>query len=151
MSLARGLAAQKRAFEVHVDDAVEVFLLHAHHQPVVGDAGVVHQHIKAAKRLMSRGNKRAGLIGIAHAGRYGKRLHAVLRRKLIGVFLQRGEAAFARAVQAHVVAGLRKLAGNGQPDASRRAGDQRTFALGIVRFAHGLLLIGCAARNERLE
>ena len=50
----RGLAAQKRAFEVHIDDAVEVFLLHAHHQPVVGDAGVVHQHVKAAKRLMSR-------------------------------------------------------------------------------------------------
>ena len=117
----------------------------------MGDAGVVHQHIKTAKRLMSRGNKRASLVGDANAGRHGKRLHAVSRRKRIGVFLQRGKAAFARAVQAHVVAGLRKLAGHGQPDAARRAGDQRAFALGVVRFAHGLLLIGCAARNERLK
>ena len=100
MYLARGLAADmERALQVHVDDAVEVVVFHAHHKPVARDAGVVDHGIQAAEGFMGLLDQgvRLGLVG--HACGDGLDLHAMLGSDTAGLLAQRGKARLARAVQ----------------------------------------------------
>ena len=149
--LARSAADMERALQVHVDDAIEVIVLHAHHKPVARDAGVVDHGIKAAEGLMRLLDQRVRLGFIGHACRDGLYLHAMFAGDAASLLAQHGKARLARAVQRHIEAGSRQLLGDRKADTARAAGDKRRAAGGILRFVHVLFLILGVFGNECIE
>ena len=65
----------KGRFHIHGDDGVPLGLCHAHHQTVLGNAGVVYQNIYAAEFLFNLGHNGLRLFEVGGIGGIG--LHLV--------------------------------------------------------------------------
>ena len=130
--LAGSLAAEEGAFQVGVDDLVEVLFLHAQDELVGGDAGVVHQHIQSAEGL--GGGVHQGLAGggVGDVRLQGDGLHPIGAAVFGGLFRRSGTGGV---VHRHII----PLGGQGQADGPADAppapGDQGGAA-GVVLFAH---------------
>ena len=123
--LLRGLAAQKRALQVHVHHDVPVVLGHLEEQVVPQHAGVVHQDLQAAQFSDHPGNGRIDLVGLAHVGTDADRAtpgSIDLADDLTGRF-------FIQVEHRHLGAAGSEPAGHRGADPLRSAGDQRDSVL----------------------
>ena len=90
------------------------------------DAGVVHQDVHAAQLARRLGDHPRDLDGLRHVGGAVGRLHLVLGPELRDQLVD--QRLVAESVQHDVRAGGRERPRDAEPDAARRACDQRDFA-----------------------
>ena len=119
------LGEQKRAGEVGREHVVPVGALHAHHEAVAGDAGVVDEDLDFAEAIED--GLGAGLDGVfaGHVEGEGSRLAAGrgdLRRHF-------GELGFVASRERDSCSGLCQLQRTGASNALAGSGDQRDSSL----------------------
>ena len=125
-----GLAdADEGAAQVGLDDAVKIFVLHAQHQAVLGDASIVDQHAQLdliLDMLFEEGRDR---FGVGNVKAKGTGLPA-RRSNILGHGF--GFISLADIGEIHLISGLRQRLRNGLADASGAAG----YECGGKLFAH---------------
>src|SRR5689334_3682880 len=118
---AGGAGHEKGALQIRLEDAIPVLVLHPEHEPVAGDAGVVHEHVDPAESLARRLDQPLGILSPGHVGHEARGLRAIVRELLHGEAEPVGIATGdddARAVPDHP-------RGDGEADAARAARHQR--------------------------
>jgi hypothetical protein len=134
-------AARPGAFQMHLDNDVELLLRHLVQHPVAKDPGVVHEHVESAEGIESRLDQRLGSSD--RSDRLG--VGGALAPQLLDL-LDDGRRRFFIDV---VHEDARTLAGEGQrnrsADTSPRAGDHTRLARHPIRHARILRINGDAS------
>ena len=127
-----GLAAQlERDGEVQLDLGVDLLGRALPQRALVGEAGVVHQHVDRAGFVLDAVHEPVALLRVEQVGRVGG------AAELGG---QRVEGRTVAGDQRHRRAGSRERGGEGATDAPRRAGDQHPLAGQL----HGVPLVSAS-------
>ena len=124
--------ADEGTAQVDGDDAVEVIVLHADQEAVLGDAGIVDQHGQIDLAFDMFGKKGSHGFAVAHVEGQGQGTAAGsldLRHGLVGFF------GTAHVGEDDLIAVTGQGQGNGATDAAGTAGNQRGRSGGI-KIAH---------------
>ena len=124
-----GLAAElERRGEVELDLALDLLRRALPERPVVGEAGVVHEHVDRSGFVLHAVHQAVPLLGV-------EQVSGVRRAAELGG--QRLEGGAVACDQGDRRTGAGEGGGQGSADASRRSGDQDSLA----RQLHGVLLV----------
>ena len=118
-----GFAQQEHGFQVGVEHRVPHFFGGFLHRDEISDAGVVDEDLDGAEFLLGLADGGGNIARARHVGWHGYRLASVALK-----FAHNGlKPLFIARAQGHLRSHSRQAFGDGEPDATARAGDSVTF------------------------